>query len=114
MPDWPIAPFPQVPERAGYSEDEVDNVIRSQMGYGPAKLRQRTTAVLNNSTQVFTLTDADKATFEAFYATNKSIAFNWNNTLGLGTQSYRFLAPPRYQEITCDQWKLQVQLERLP
>jgi hypothetical protein len=114
MATWPTAPFPQTPQRAGYEESEVDSVLRSNMGYGPAKLRQRTTAVLYNSTQVFTITGADKVIFETFYSNNKSISFDWDNTLGLGTQSYRFISPPRYQEVTCNVWRMQAQLERLP
>jgi hypothetical protein len=114
MADWPVAPFPQTPQRAGYDDTEVNNVIRSTMGYGPAKLRQRTTAVLDNIVSVFTLTDADKAVFDTFYTTNKAIRFDWDDTLGDGVQAYRFLGPPRYQEVTCNLWRLQVQLERLP
>ena len=110
-----MATFPfGVPQRAGYSDVEVDNVIRSQMGYGPAKTRVRTTATTDNVTAVFTTDDAGKAIMQAFYLANKAIAFDWDDTLGDGTQSYRFLSPPLYQEATCDVWRLQVQLERLP
>ena len=114
MSTWPIAPFPQTPERNGYADDESNSVIRSPVGYGPAKVRERTTAVLDNIVAQFTLTDAQKATYEQFYADNKTLRFDWDDTLGGGTLEYRFRAPPRYQEVTCDVWKMQVQLERLP
>jgi hypothetical protein len=114
MATWPAAPFPQTPERAGYSDSVVDNVLRSSMGYGPAKLRALTTATLDKVSAVFTTDDAGYVVMLQFYATNKAIAFDWDNTLGGGVQSYRFLAVPLYQEVTCDVWRVQVQLERLP
>ena len=110
---WPAA-FPQTPERTGYSDDEADNVIRSQMGYGPAKLRVRTTAILDNIVAVFTIDATQKAIYQTFYTTNKSIQFDWDDLLGDGLQAYRFLSPPVYREFTCDVWRMQVQLERMP
>ena len=113
MSDWPTL-FPQTPLRSGYTDSEVDTVIRSPMGHGPAKIRPLTQVPLYNSVQTFTITDAEKATFETFYADNKALRFNWDNTLGDGVQEYRFLSPPQYQEVTCDLWRMQVQLERMP
>jgi hypothetical protein len=110
-----MATFPfGVPQRSGYQDREVSNVLRSPMGYGPAKLRQRTTAVLDNVVATFTTDDAGYATMQQFYTDNKTLEFDWDDTLGGGVQVYRFLAPPQYQEVTCDVWRLQVQLERMP
>jgi hypothetical protein len=110
-----LATFPfTTPQRGGYNDAEVGNVLRSNMGYGPAKLRVRTAAVLDNVVAVFTTDDVGYVTMKAFYTDNKSIQFDWDNTLGNGVQQYRFISPPQYQEATCDVWRIQVQLERMP
>lgn len=113
MATWPADPFPQVPERNGYTDNEVDTVIRSPMGYGPAKIRPRVQVPIDNTMQTFTLTGAQKTEFETFYKANLALRFDWDNTID-GSGVYRFLAPPMYQEVTCDVWKMQCKLERLP
>ena len=40
IPSWPIAPFPQTPQR-GYQETVGINIVRSAMDAGPAKQRLR-------------------------------------------------------------------------
>ena len=98
--------------RAGWSERERDNVIRSPMGYGPAKLRERTTAVMNDGTRAFYLTTAEKDTLLAFYATEKALIWDWDE--GGGSRNYRFLSPPAAQEISCDLWSVSIQVEVMP
>ena len=101
------------PERAGYNETEKNSVIRTPMGYGPDKIRERTKAVLYNSVQNFTITGTEKTTLDAFYKDNKTVRFDWDNGI-VGLQDYRFRAPPNYQSVSCDLWRVQLQLERLP
>lgn len=98
--------------RAGFSERERDNVLRSPMGYGPAKLRERTTAVLRDGTRAFYLSAADKAVVDQFYTDNKALQWDWDE--GAGSRNYRFLSPPAAQEISCDLWSVAIQIEVMP
>lgn len=111
MADWPPT-LPQVSTRAGHSERERDNVLRSPVGYGPAKLRERTTAVLRDGTRGFFMDDAQKSTFDQFYADNKTLEWQWDE--GDGQRNYRFLSPPAIQEINCGLWSVAIQVEVMP
>lgn len=111
MADWP-ATLPQVSTRAGHSERERDNVLRSPMGYGSAKLRERTTAVIRDGTRGFFMTDAQKATLDQFYTDNKALTWTWDE--GAGVRNYRFLSPPATQEVNCDLWSVAIQVEIIP
>ena len=108
---WP-GTLPQVSNRRGYAEGERDTVIRSQVGYGPAKLRSRTTAQMYDGSRAFFMTDAQKATLETFYRDNKSVSWEWDE--GSGQRSYRFAGPPAYAEIKCDKWSVTMSIEVMP
>ena len=77
---WPIAPFPQVPQK-GFTESIGVNVLRSPMDAGPAKMRRRGAkpSTLNVS---FILTSDQAATLETFV----------KSTL-LGTRRFNFPHP---------------------
>ena len=109
--DWPTE-LPQVPLRNGYQKDQVDTVIRSDMGYGPAKLRRRTTSVIYQGQFQMHLDDSQKAVLDQFYEDNMSVP--WTLAWPAPDTEYRFTAPPRYQEITCDLWVVAVAAEVLP
>lgn len=111
MADWPNT-LPQVPLRAGYQNNLVDTVIRSNMGYGPAKLRQRTTSIMRSGQFQMHLDDAQKLILDQFYDDN--MALPWTLAWPAPATQYRFTAPPQYQEITCDLWVVAVAAEVLP
>lgn len=99
-------------QRAGWSERERDNVLRSPMDYGPAKLRERTTAVMYDGTRSFMLSTVEKDSVLAFYTTEKALEWDWDE--GAGSRNYRFLSPPAIQEINCDLWSVAIQIEVMP
>ena len=111
MTDWPVT-LPQVPLRAGYSRVERNTVITSQVGYGPAKLRNRTTSVMYDLVCPFQIDGTQKATLETFYEDNRTLPWDW--AWPDTSVSYRFKSPPIFKEITCDVWAVQLQLEQLP
>lgn len=114
MATWPAAPFPQAPEPAGYSNVEADNVIRSPMGYGPAKLRQRTSQAIRNVKMSFFLDATDTATLDAFYITTLSRvdSFTWIDHRDNSAATYRFVSPPAYTPFgSASYWDIQLDLE---
>ena len=120
--DWPAAPFPQVPKVQGYAQREQTAVIRSSMGYGPAKVRRRTTAAIQPVNASLTLSGADKNTLVAFYETGTeggTLPFNWKNFLedpdgGGADVEYRFTAPIQWSSQGPDIWLAVMNLEILP
>lgn len=111
MATWPTE-LPQVPLRQGYQKNLVDTVIRSNMGYGPAKTRQRTTSVMYQGQFQMHVTDAQKDILDQFYLDN--MAVSWTLAWPNADTEYRFTAPPQYQEITCDLWAVFIPTEILP
>ena len=111
MATWPVT-LPQIPLRAGQAEQERDNVLRSAMGYGPAKLRRRTTVRMSDVIDPFILSSAQKATLETFYDDNAAIPWDWDD--GNGLRSFRFKAPPAFRELSCDVWAANIQIEVMP
>jgi hypothetical protein len=111
MADWPPT-LPQTALQNGYGDTQRDNVLRSPMGYGPAKTRRQVTTVIRDGTRAFVLTDAQKATLDAFYESDGALVWTWDE--GAGVQNYRFRAAPRYRPVSCDQWSAAVQVEIVP
>ena len=111
MSDWPVG-LPQVPLRAGYSRMERNTVIRSNMGYGPAKVRNRVITEMHDNVVRFQIDDAQKATLETFYSDNKALEWGWAYPGAL--VNYRFLSPPAYSEVQCDIWFVTMNVEQMP
>ena len=126
--DWP-ATLPQIPTHQGYAQREQTNVIRSQMGYGPAKVRRRTTAAIQPVNASMVLTGAEKDILRAFYTNSDSdpvpgtaggsLRFNWNDFLtdaeaGTNLVEMRFTAPIQWSSRGPDIWLAVMNLEILP
>jgi len=120
--DWPAAPFPQVPTHQGYAQREQTAVIRSQMGYGPAKVRRRTTAAIQPVNASMTLNDTDKATLQTFYTgttAGGTLRFNWIDFLKdpdapANNVEYRFTSPIQWSSRGPNIWLAVMNLEILP
>ena len=112
--DWP--PTLPVARRAGNSSTLKDSVIRSQMGYGPDKLRRRTTAQISNQPVTLILDDTEKATLDTFYFTTaQQVArFNYDDPYSGTNVEARFVTPPAYVEVNCSTWAVSFTLEMLP
>lgn len=84
MPTWP-ASLPQEPLIKEYQEAPKSNVIRSEMSYGPAKARRRSTAKMTNAQTIYLLTQAQRETFEQWFENDiadGALAFNWPRPRG--------------------------------
>lgn len=80
---WPLA--------AGLQESLPNNLTRTPMETGPAKVRRRTTSSPYQISIPYVLTGEDTATLDAFYLT----------TLMSGALSFTMLHPRTGQQITC-------------
>lgn len=75
--DWPEDL--SAPLRAGWRGSQPDGVRRSAMDAGPPKRRGESTAVGYVEPFPHKWTDAELATFDAFYAANKATRFNFTH-----------------------------------
>lgn len=79
MPFWPLA-IPQKPLRSGYTDTAPNNLLRSDMETGPAKVRRRGTAKPHKAQVTYIMSNEEAAIFEEFAIVTLaggSIAFDW-------------------------------------
>jgi len=116
IPSWP-GTLPTAPEPSGYTNVERDAVLRSEMGYGPAKLRQRTSVVIRDVTMHFFLDNTDMETLNDFYTNTleRTQPFSWINHLTGDPVNYRFIVPPTFVPFgSALYWDVTIQLEIVP
>lgn len=116
MTDWP-ATLPCL-QMSGASYTPQDNLIRSEVAAGVAKVRRRFSAVaetfsarvLVNKAQVETLDTFVKVTLK------DALPFDMKNYRlpGYPTRSYRFVRRPSYVPVAFDLWEASLELEMLP
>jgi len=117
---WPPS-LPQAPEPTGYVNIERGNVISSPMGYGPAKLRQRSTQALRDVTMHFFLESTGSQdvndpmwTLDNFYTNTleRVLEFDWIDHRTGNPATYRFKAPPSISPYgTALYWDVTLELE---
>jgi hypothetical protein len=116
MASWPSIPF--FDERQGFSQSgPKDATIRTQMAQGPAKTRPRFTAAPKMiQGRIGELTQAELATFEAFYETilkMGSLSFTYTYPLTGATESFRFFGDYNVAPLG-EGYTVTAQLEILP
>ena len=96
------------------------------MGYGPAKVRRRTTAAIQPVNASLTLTGPEKDLLRNFYEVTTgggSLRFNWidfltnpdaDQTEPANLVEYRFTAPIQWSSRGPDVWLAVMNLEILP
>ena len=113
---WP-ASLPQVPNARGYSEAPPDSTIRTSMGYGPDKVRRRTTANARVFVAPLIVNKTQVATLDAFYLDTLGGGvdeFDWVNPRTGSAATLRFQASPQYTNIGADEYSVTLSLEELP
>lgn len=96
-----------------YTEEPPNNVIRSDMGVGPAKIRRRTILNVRNVGFTLCLTSSQFTTFDAFYLANDATAFDFTNPRTNLSVRARFRSAPSYS-FDETMWRVNVELEILP
>lgn len=95
MASWP-ASLPEI-NAEGYSEEDEDGLVRTQMDAGPEFRRRRFTAVPTRITSSLLLTDAQVDTLLAFYRSTLSggsLSFTWEHPRTEAAVDMRFNSFP--------------------
>lgn len=114
---WPST-LPQLPVEDGISYKAWDNAVRTQMDAGTPKVRRRFTAVGDDAKLAIVVDKAGADTLDAFYTTTLKtvLPFTWKHfrKVGFPACDYRFKSPPQYMPMGGGQWRVELDLERLP
>lgn len=114
---WP-ASLPQWALQRGFRSGGHKTNIRSEMGYGPAKVRRRTSSDTKPVTISIHVTQAQLDTLESFYNTTLemgALAFEWVDfETKTDPVDYRFLSRFTTSVYGYDTWTIAMSLERMP
>ena len=113
MASWPTE-LQQCLETSGYQRTIRDNVLRSQMSYGPAKMRFMTTNKIVDHSGFIYIEEDLIAVLDQFYADNGSIPFDWINFQTGAPATYRFRSAPAYRAVGGLEYTATLQLEEVP
>lgn len=118
---WPVG-LPTAPLVASYSQVDTDRVIRSSMETGPAKVRLRTTAIIETCSVELKMTRLQVAILLSFYretCLGGAAAFQWRHHQTGNLIDYRFTGPPECRPLAPRQsgseyWAVGFRLETVP
>lgn len=118
MATWPSGLYGCI-LKDGFQETTPDNVIRSPMDVGPAKIRQRSTSDVRSITLTLFLDKDQLALLEDFYVITTKYGslqfgmFRPRYRHDAISGQYRFAGAPMYSNF--DQgWRVAMKLEELP
>lgn len=115
MATWPSSLPQEFPEE-GFSLTLPDNLLRTTMDVGPAKVRRRTTSNVTKVQGSMLLSTTDLAAFQTFYITTLSYGvtqFTWVHPITGVACDMRFTEPPKYSPASGDYVDVQMSLEIL-
>ena len=117
MPEivWPPT-LPQVALADGYTSRPGDNVVRTEMDVGPAKVRRRGSAGVRRISVRYRMTPAQSDDFEAFYndtLRSGALRFTWPGPAGGDSLTARILPTPVWRPRGAN-WTVSMDLEILP
>lgn len=116
MATFPVT-LPQTPLIQDNLEVLPDMVIRSPMEVGPPKFRKRATTAFRAMTYVFNMTTAQTQTLDTFFETTcngGATSFDWTNPRTGSTDEFYFVAPPEYEALGADYFKVSLALIKVP
>jgi hypothetical protein len=115
MAVWP-ATLPQRVLLSDFAESADSNVIRSEMEFGPAKVRRRYTAEIKVYQVSLVLTPDQVTTLDTFYDSTLGAvdAFDWVDPRTLAAAVLRFRSRPEYRPLGGGFWRTSFALEKLP
>lgn len=115
MAAWPAALYGHI-VKGSFTETPPQNVLRTQMDAGPAKLRRRSTANVRTFSLTLFLTKALVTTFDTFYVTtiqSGALAFDMYHPRTHVTGEYRIVNQPTYLPMK-EGFSVRLDLELLP
>ena len=99
--EWPESLYGCI-LKSGFKETPPENTIRTDMGYGPAKVRRRTTANIRKFSISMFFSSTQLTTFETFYTTtisSGSVSFNFRHPRTQAVESFRIANIPTYDPM---------------
>lgn len=102
-PDFPVLRDSTAKRRDGLQIDRAVN--------GSARGRQLWAATKATLVLKHVLSDAERATLDAFYLANRGLEVSVDNVLASG--DFLISAPPQYRQITVSMWEASVTLEEV-
>lgn len=114
---WPGSGFPTKFLYDGYSERWAENIVRSNMDVGPAKVRRRSTAGVRRFTCSQVLTKTQVATMQTHYETTcayGSISTTITDPRTGSSIEVRFVTPPAIVVLANEKYRIQYDFEVLP
>lgn len=110
--------LPPLTSIKGFSGTEADNVIRTSMDIGPAKVRRRSTAApIIYKLSHAAYTKAQLMTFLQFYrddVAHGALPFTMDDPLTETEITCKFLSPPQWAPVSTDLFTVTVDVEVLP
>jgi hypothetical protein len=97
-----------------FTETPPDNVIRSSVDRGAAKIRKRTTANVRPVSFSMFLTPAQVVALDTFYAANAALEFDYTHPRTGAAVKARFTSPPSLSDINGKNYNCDVALEIMP
>lgn len=114
-PVWP--PSLQSAPGADAARTRESNVIRSPMEYGPPKMRRRASRAATRLKFSLLVDAAQRTALETFYLDTLAevLPFDWQDFFaeGFPAATFRFVAPPQYQNVSGVLWSAAIELEQL-
>jgi hypothetical protein len=114
---WPST-LPDCLQLNGYSESIPDQTIRTNMEYGIAKVRRRSSNAVRPVSGSIVVTKEQLDTLKDFYINTLAggvLRFAWVEPLdGTTVAEMRFTSPPSYSKESPDIFKVNMELEILP
>jgi len=113
---WP-ASLPQSPLINGSEETTPNNIVRTQMDQGPAKVRRRSTANVKPVKMQFVMDKAQLNTFETFFndtVKGGALKFDFPEPVTQTVKEYRFKGQPTKTPLSATLFRIEVEMEELP
>lgn len=115
IPVWPTT-LPDYLLQDAYSDAFPDNILRTQMEVGPAKLRRRSTSTPRKFDGSVWLTSSQHGDLSTFYITTTlggTLRFSWKDPVSRAVAEFRFAAVPSWTTKGA-QFDVKLSLELLP
>jgi hypothetical protein len=115
---WPTS-LPDKPLQDGYTESPPNNIIKTSVDKGPAKLRKRTSTNTRPITCRIVVSRYLVNVFDYFYITecaSGTLRFSWEHPRTGITYDFRFdpNAMPQYSSVGGDDFSIEFKLEQMP
>lgn len=114
--DWPTS-LPQQLRVQGFGQTPLSGTIRTETAIGPAKLRQRYSAVPEDVRGTLLITKTQVTTLRTFYKDtllSGSQPFNWVDPIDGSTVEMRFKEAITYESVGNDLYIARLTLEITP